>query len=154
MFQGIFIGLVFGFVLFLVFQAGVFVGHRKAAFSFRFGDNYYRVFEGQPRGGKFFTKMRGPFPDKLIEGHGAVGEVVSVDMPTFAVLGRDGVEKSILVEDDTVIRRFREEVEPADIAVGDFAVVLGEPNEDSQIEAKFIRILPPPSGFTETRAKP
>ena len=68
-------------------------------------------------------------------------------MPTFVIAGPDSVEKTVLVGTSTLIRKLDSEVKPEDIRTGDFLVVIGEPNEDIQIQAKLIRILPePPTG--------
>ncbi len=124
----------------LIFQAGVAVGYRKAAFSFSWGDKYYRSFGG-PRG-QFAPGMpRGGFPDA----HGSSGRVITIDLPTLVIQDRDGVEKVVLIKDDTVIRRFRDTVRPEDVKVDDLAVIIGEPNDESQIEAKLIRLMEPGS---------
>lgn len=138
-FQGILVGIGIAIVVLLIFQAGMFMGYRKAAFAYRFGDNYYRAFGDRgPR--PFQVPVRGGF----IEAHGAVGKVVSVNLPTFIVMGPDNVEKVILIMDDSIVRRSDTEILPSDIKVDDFTVVLGTPNDNSQVEAKLIRILPFP----------
>lgn len=128
-------------LLLIVFQAGMVVGYQQAAFSFQYGNNYYRMFGDDGPGPDHGPMMRGHF----IEGHGAVGKVISVEPPTFVVVGRDGVEKTIVVSDDTRIRRFDRAVTINDVQVGDYSVVVGNPNESSQIEARFVRLLPPPN---------
>lgn len=140
-FKGVLAGILITIVALLIFQAGVTMGYRKATFDHRLGDNYFRAFDGRP--GKFVV-FRG---DRAIAEHGAAGKVVSIDLPTFVVAGPDGIEKVVLVQDDTVIRRFEEQIKPEDLKVDDFTVVLGEPNENSQVEAKLIRILPTPPPF-------
>lgn len=127
----------------VIFQAGMFVGERRAAFSYRFGDNYFRNF-GEHEGGGGRMGMEGRFP----ESHGAMGKVLSISPPTLMVLGRDNVEKIILINDKTTIKHFRNDATLADLKVDDFIVVIGSPNDASQIEAKLIRILPPPPEFT------
>jgi hypothetical protein len=147
-FRGILMGIGISVVLLLVFQAGMFVGFRKAAFSYKFGDNYYRAFGD--RGPKPFE---GKFRDGLIEGHGVVGKIVSIKLPTFVVSGPDELEKVIVINDDTRIRRFDDTLKDTDLKVDDFTVILGNPNESSQIEAKLIRVLPPPPSAGETKIK-
>lgn len=123
-----------------IFQAGIFVGYRKAAFSFRMGDNYYRVFGDRGR-----QPFGGIVPDdELSEGHGAVGRIVRVSLPSFVVSTPDNLEKTVIVSDGTIIRRFRDAASPNDLKADEYVVVLGSPNNQSQIEAKLIRILPPP----------
>jgi hypothetical protein len=125
----------------MIFQAGMFVGERKAAFSYRFGDNYFRNFgEHDGKRGAFGLGKEGRFP----EAHGAMGKILSVTPPTLMILGRDNIEKVILVDDKTMIKHFRDDAMLADLKVDDFIVVIGTPNDMSQIEAKLIRILPPP----------
>ena len=128
-------------VMILIFQAGIFVGYKKAEFSYRFGDNYYRTFGGNKddfgqgflRGGK-----------DLLGGHGAVGNIVRVSLPTFVVAGPDKVEKVVLVNSDTVFRKFRDGIDAKDLKVGDFVTILGSPDDKGQVVANLIRIMPPP----------
>jgi hypothetical protein len=138
--------IIGGIILTLViFQAGMFVGERRAAFSYRFGDNYFRNFgEHEGRHGALGIEREGKFP----EAHGAMGKILSITPPTLVTLGRDNIEKVILINDKTVIKHFRDEATLADLRVDDFIVVIGAPNDASQIAAKFIRILPPPPNFT------
>lgn len=135
-------GVGLALIVLLIFQAGMFVGYRKAAFSYRFGDNYYRAFgEHGPR------PFQIPLQEGFIESHGAVGKIVTINLPTFVMVGPDEIEKVILIGDDTQIRHFDTTISASDLKVDDFTVVLGSPNENSQIEAKLIRVLPaPPEG--------
>lgn len=134
----------------LIFQAGIFMGYRKASFAYRFGDNYYRVFDRQAPSPFGF-----PLHDEFRASHGAVGKVMSVSLPTLVVAGPDSIEKTVLVTNDTLIRRFDVELKPEDIKTGDFLVAIGDPNEDSQIQAKLIRILPaPPEGGMKVMIRP
>ncbi len=123
----------------VIFQVGVWVGFRKAAFSFRGGDNFYRQFGG--RGGHFAPGLpHGDFPDA----NGSVGRILKIDLPTFMMMGPDNLEKTVYVRGDTIIRRFRDTLRPEDLRVDEEAVVIGEPNDRGQIEAKLIRLTPPP----------
>lgn len=127
-------------VLLLVFRLGIAIGFRKAAFSYRWGENYHKNFGG-PRGGfakDFFNERM------FIESHGVFGTAVSVDGGTIVVKGRDDVEKIVQVKEETVITRFREKIAVADLKTDDLIVVVGDPNDAGQIEAKLIRVLPPP----------
>lgn len=126
----------------VIFQVGVFVGYRKAAFSYHWGENYYQTFEpparrGGPRVGGMITG-RERFPVS----HGAVGKVLKIDLPNFIVEGHDTIEKVVRVSSSTSVVRFREKVSASDIVVGDTVTVLGSPNDTSEIEAKLIRIMP------------
>ncbi|MEY2664877.1 MAG: hypothetical protein RIT04_685 [Candidatus Parcubacteria bacterium] len=132
-------------LLLVVFQAGIFVGYHKAAFSFKTGEKYYRAFDQQKPRGLGETMMRGFDQDDLPGGHGAVGKVVKVTLPTIIVSGVDAVEKIVEIDPSTIIHKFRDKISPKDILIGDMVVVIGEPNDNTNnVTARFIRILPPP----------
>jgi len=61
------------------------------------------------------------------------------------IRGGDNVEKAVLIEKDTVIRHFMETIKSSELKVDDFIVIIGEPDEEGRIEAKFIRIMPEPA---------
>lgn len=126
-----------------IFQAGVFVGYRRASFSYRFGDNYHNTFGLTTRHGmmgsdSFFGFSRGEFTSA----YGATGTIVKINLPNIIVAGADKVEKVVSVNSSTIIRRFREDVKVGDLKVGDSVIVIGSPNSTTQIEAKLIRVLP------------
>ena len=137
-------------VALIIFQAGVFMGYRKASFSYRFGDNYYRAFGD--RGPKPF---RGSMMGAFIESNGAVGKIISINLPTFVLLGRDNIEKVILIKNDTQIRYLDASATSSDLKVDDFVVAFGSPNENSEIEAKLVRVIPVPnnSPFFNTKTQ-
>jgi hypothetical protein len=115
-------------------------GYHKARFGARFGDNFERNFIG-PRRGNFSGRLPGP---GMPGGHGAVGEIISISLPQIVVAGPDNLEKTVLVGTSTMVREFRNEITADKLRVGDFIVVLGNPNDEGQIDAKLIRIMPPP----------
>lgn len=123
----------------LIFHAGVFVGYHKAAFSYRYGDNYYKTF-GEPRG----HMPRGFGRDNFSDTHGAIGKIIKINLPTLIISDKNNIEKIILIKDDTQINRFRETLKPTDLKIDDFVVVIGTPNNQSQVEAKLIRLMPTP----------
>lgn len=133
-------------VLLLVFKAGVSVGYRKANFSYRWGENYHRNFAG-PRGG-FLGDFRPGFGEgPFINAHGTAGSIIKIDGNTIVTKGRDNVEQIVLVKDDTTITRLRTQVQISDLKVDEMIIVIGNPNEAGQIEAKLIRVMPPPPNF-------
>lgn len=141
-------------ILFLiVFQLGRFVGFHQARFSYRMGDNYYQAFEGGRRG----AMMKGPanfFGDDLPGGHGAVGKIVKITLPTIVISTPDNLEKTILLKNNTLIKRFRGSATSTDLKIDDMVIVIGAPNEGSQIEAKLIRVLPAsPLSATSTSSR-
>jgi hypothetical protein len=141
----IFIGALI--VLLLVFKAGVFVGYKKAQFSYRWGENYHRNFAG-PRSGFFGDFRRGLGDRDYINAHGTFGSIIKIDpaagsgqAATLIVKGSDNTEKTILVSDKTTIKSRREAIKIKDLKVDDRIVIIGSPNEQGQIEAKFIRLF-------------
>jgi hypothetical protein len=140
------------FAVLVIFNAGVFVGYKKASFSYGFGDNYYRAF-GRDRNKPL---QRPPFFENFPISHGATGEILKINIPYLIMESPEGIEKIIKMSNGTKIRYMREEIKQSDIKTGDFAVVIGNPNEKSEIEASFIRLLPPPPEFikaTSTKQK-
>lgn len=119
-------------------MAGTMVGFRKADFSYRWGDNYHQNFAG-PRGGFMSGFGQGDFVDS----HGAFGQIIKIDGSTIIMNGADNVEKVIVTNSDTVIRSLRDNIKLTDLKVNDNIVVIGQPDNNGQIEAKLIRLMPP-----------
>lgn len=136
-FKAIFCGIGIVIIVLLVFKAGEMIGFRKANFSYRWGENYYRTFAGPHRG----------FPGEFAGGdflmsHGAFGIVITNSSSTLIIKGPDEVEKSVIIAKDTIIKRFKETISASAIETGDNVVIVGSPNDSGEIEAKLIRILP------------
>ena len=123
----------------IIFQIGILVGYKKAEFSFRFGDKYYQIFEGNRREPPFSF-----FDKDFTNGSGAVGEIVNVSTSTIVVATPENLEKIINVNESTIIREFRDTISIKDLKIGDRIVVIGPSDNSSKIEAKLIRVLPPP----------
>ncbi len=132
------IGAVGGAVL--MFWAGTEVGTIRAGFNYHRGDNFYRAFGPDAHMGM----MAAP------AAHGAVGKIVSLTLPTFLVADRDNTEKTVRIENETVIREQRGDIQAADLKAGDFVVVIGEPDTDAEVEARLIRVLPEIPAATST----
>ena len=140
MFRGILIGIGAITVILLIFLAGSAVGYRKAAFSYKLGDNYHDIFDGRrPKDMDF-----GLPPEGLATGHGAIGSIIKLELPNIAVETPEGVEKAVLIGDKTIIKRFREDVQASSLKINDFVVVMGKPNNSGVIEANLIRLMPDP----------
>ena len=131
-------------VLLFVFEVGTMVGFKKASFAFNSGDNYYRAFGKQDRG-FFGMPMMFNDGDDLAPSHNVVGQIVKIGLPNLYVEAQDGVEKVITIASSTLIKKFRGDISSAELQNGDLVVIFGEPNNKAQIEAKLIRVLPPPS---------
>lgn len=138
-FKGVLIIVVILIFLSLGFQLGLMVGFRKASFSYQWGDNYHRNFAG-PRNGFLNNFDRNDFMDA----HGTIGQIMKIDDPTVIIRGQDSLEKIVLVNDKTIINRFRENIKLSNLKVDDMIVVIGDPNDGGQLMAKLIRLLPPP----------
>ncbi|MEN9912825.1 MAG: hypothetical protein RLY66_233 [Candidatus Parcubacteria bacterium] len=126
--------LIILFVLLVIFWIGITLGWHKADFSYRFSDNYYHS-----SGGDAGT----PNPSSLVSSHGAVGKVLSINLPTMIVSDANGIEKSVHISNDTIIRSGRGGIASTTITDNDFIIVIGNPGVNGQITAKLIRVLPP-----------
>lgn len=149
--RGIIVGFVIAIIAMLIFQAGEFVGFKRAEFSFRMGNNYYNNFDGSRSGGMMGRGFGpGMFGGDLTDSHGAAGKIIKIDLPNIVVASPDNIEKTITLNNDTLVRRFRDSIKASDLKVSDFIVVIGAPNDNGQIQAKFIRVMPDPADMMGT----
>ena len=125
-------------LLLMVFQAGIFVGSRKADFSYRFGQNYGMMLGG-PRG----SMMRDFGARDFIQGHGTVGSIIKIDANSLIIKSPEGVEKTINITGQTTIRQGRQDIKLSDLKLNDNIVVIGGPKNDGTIDAELIRIFDP-----------
>jgi len=137
-------------VLFFVFSLGVYVGTEKASFSFRWAEQYHNNFAG-PSGG-FFQKFEG---QDFMESNGVFGKIIKVDENSIIVSGKNNIEKIISITDKTTIKKQSKDITISDLKVDDEVVIIGEANDNGQIEAKLIRVMPPmPSTQTQAKDRP
>ncbi len=143
-FRNVLIGIGILIIALIIFQMGMFVGFKKASFSYGWGDNYRKTFGDRPRGefGGMITMRGFPPQDEFSNAHGAIGKIIKIELPTIVVIGTDNVEKVVLIKEDTLIRQFRDEIKATNLKINDEIVVIGSPNTSSQIEAKLIRLMP------------
>ena len=125
-------------VLFVVFGLGIAVGYDRAGFAAGFGKNYYRMFYGAVPAGPA-AMMAPPMPEAI---HGVVGTVIDLGTSTISVEDEEDNEQSVVVPSGTSIRQGGDTVVIGEMNVGDQIAVIGEPDADGQIVARFIRILP------------
>ena len=136
--------LGFLFIIFLVFQAGMIAGFRKASFGRNWGDNYTKNFGSPHRGFKMMGEEFGDFGN-LPNAHGAIGKIIKVELPSIVVFdNKDQTEKIIIIDDKTEIRKMRDIVSVNELKIDDNIVVIGTPNSSGQIEARLIRFIPAP----------
>ena len=133
-------------VLFVVFGLGIAVGYDRAGFAAGFDQNYYRNFYGAaPHGPVGF--MAPPMPVAI---HGVVGTVIGVGTSTISVKDQQNNEQSVVVSSGTAIRSGGADIVIGNVAVGAEIAVIGEPNSQGQIVARFIRMLVPSPSTTTT----
>jgi hypothetical protein len=114
----------------LIFLAGIFVGFQKARFSYGLGQRYYNdFFQGRPP----------LFDQSFVNSHGASGSITNISGKELTIKDNN-VSKIILITDSTIIRRNRIDASAADLKIGDEISVIGGPNDQGQIVAKFIRV--------------
>lgn len=136
-------------LLLAVFGCGMYVGFSKARFSYQWGENYHRIFGGPqlfgPPPRDLPRKMGGMMNREIgvgfINPNSAAGVVIRFDSSTLYIKGNDNVERSIIVNDQTVIRQGRNNISVIDLKTDDQVVVLGTPSSTGQIEAKLIRVF-------------
>ena len=132
-------------VFLLIFQAGIIVGFKKASFSYQWGENYYRNFAGPRKG------LAGDFRGKeMMAPHGVFGIILKKENFSLVVKDIDNTEKLILINEDTIINRFRDNISQDDLKVNDKITVIGSPDNSGQIEARLIRVMPPEFSATAT----
>jgi len=133
-------------ILIFVFGLGVFVGTKKADFSFKWADEYHRNFGG-PQGG-FFGDFMG-MDKEFTNANGVFGQIIKIDPSTssgqvssLTVKDKDNVEKIVLISNKTTIIYQKKNMKLSDLKIGDSVVVIGEPNSNGQIQGELIRLLP------------
>jgi hypothetical protein len=131
-----------------IFSAGMFVGFRKARFSYQWGENYHRLFGGPPlgrpmeqRGSPRQNFMREARGDDFINPNGVSGLVIKYATGTLYIKGDDNTERNVLVSDQTLIRHGQDTILPEDLKADEQVVILGVPSSTGQIEAKLIRVF-------------
>ena len=121
-----------------ILRIGISIGERRARFAGEFGQNYERNFLG-PRGGMMGG---GYFGGMIPGGHGAIGNILSINLPQIIINGPDNLEKTVLISTSTVVRQFQQNITGSQLKVGDSVVVIGNPDNNGQIKASLIRIMP------------
>ena len=129
------VGIGIIIVAMLIFSAGISVGFHKASFGRAWGENYERNFGMRPDRPMFGE-------DNFPNANGAIGKIIKITLPNIIVQDKDNTEKVIVIKDDTKIQKMMSAVKGSDLAIDDFVIIIGSPNDQGQIEAKLIRVMP------------
>jgi hypothetical protein len=142
----------------IIFSAGIFVGLKKARFSYSWGENYERNF-ARPFGGP--EMMHGPLPGPMEmmrdfegrdfrNGHGVAGEIISITGNNIVLKDLRNNENTIAVSDKTIIKQGRDNISLNDLKNNQKIVVLGQPGENGVINADLIRVFNVVNGPTNS----
>lgn len=142
-FKGIILAIAGLIILVFVFGMGVFVGMKRANFSFKWADQYHRNFGGPQNG--FFGDFMG-MDREFSNANGSFGQIIKIDPAgqTLTIKDVSNVEKNILLNNKTTIVFQRKNMKLSDLKLNDNVVVIGEPNSSGQIIAELIRVMPQP----------
>jgi hypothetical protein len=132
------VGIVILVVVIMIFQAGMLVGYRKAAFSYHLHQNYFQNFGEAPGAMGFMGDRNAP------NSHGSAGVIVSVASDAVTVSSPGRAEQVIKISSSTEIRKLGTTITEADLMPGNFIIVIGEPNTAGEIEARLVRVMPSP----------
>ena len=128
----------------LVFFAGIMVGFHKASFGRAWGEHYNENFGiGRKNLGMMNFGNIGMM-DYFPNAHGAIGEIIKMELPNIIVQDKDNTEKVIAINVNTKIQKARTSITINDLKIADFIVTIGTPNEKGVIEAKLIRVISSP----------
>jgi hypothetical protein len=131
-------GIGFLIILIAVFEAGMFVGFHKASFARDWEENYGRNFGTPPGAFPMMAARGGANP------HGATGQIVDITLPSFIIANPSGDEQSVRIATSTLIRKGMLTADEDDLSVGQYAVVIGQPDASGTLEASFVRLMPLP----------
>ncbi len=132
-------------IAWIIFAAGIFVGYHKATFSRDWDDMHQNgMLDGNSALAPFMHNSDDVNP------HGAMGEIVSSHFPVIMIKGPQNAEQVVVISSTTMIRLLHGMASTSAIQTGQFAIVVGEPDSKGEIQASFIRIVPPPPGVIGT----
>jgi hypothetical protein len=135
-------------IVLVIFNAGIFVGYHKAQFSQARGEQYKRGYNDP----KFFLA---PFmQDKNNQNpNGTVGKILSISGNTALIELPNDTEQTIHIGSSTKIRYPADATSTRALESGLYIAVIGKPNTDGDIDASFIRVLPPPPADMSTSSR-
>ena len=124
-------------VILLIFQAGIMVGYRRGFFASNWNGAHGQIMD-EP------DSIFAPFVHDSddINPHGAVGNIVSVRLPSILIKGPNSAEQVITISSTTAIRFIHSNASTSDLVPGNQVIIIGEPKDNGSISAAFIRIMP------------
>ena len=114
-----------------IFAAGMSEGLHRAQYGENWRNHYLENF--------------GPTHGTPPQPHGAIGKILSVQLPLITIEDPLNIEKTIVITSDTKIKNVSTFIPQTQLTPNEFVVVIGDPNTSGQIQARFIRIIPSPS---------
>ena len=130
-------------ILIIAFSLGISVGFHKASFGKAWGENYERNFGMMPNRPGFGK-------DNFPNSHGAIGKIIKIELPTIIVQDKNNTEKVVLLKDNTKVEKMMQEIKMNELMIDDFIIAIGSPNDQGQIEAKLVRVMPAPELLNNT----
>ncbi|MFH0936759.1 MAG: hypothetical protein V1808_00490 [Candidatus Daviesbacteria bacterium] len=138
-FIGVGIGIGIAIVLVVVFLLGIYLGSRKS--------NNFPFWEKRPLTAREFV------PDRF--GHGVIGTIDSLGNNTLIVKDRSGALKTIIIDDQTALRRNESPIKFSDLKKDEQVIIIGQPQEkEGSIKATVIRVVTPPEKNASGSATP
>lgn len=119
----------------IMLNLGIIIGRKEGTNSCLWLEKYFLNFGG-PRVG-FREK---PFKD-FVRSHGIFGEIIKINDNSLVLRGKDDLERVVLLSSSTILKFKRQSISINDLKTGDNIVVIGQPNENGQVNAKFIRLF-------------
>ena len=98
--------------------------------------------KGMMRGGGPMAQLFGGDDRDFRNGHGLVGEILSVADDSLVVKDISGNESVVSLGKQTLIKNGRSDAVISGLKPGDKIAVIGRPADDGMIEARLIRVLP------------
>jgi hypothetical protein len=82
-----------------------------------------------------------PNNQQFFNSHGISGLILSNNKTSLIIKDEDNDERTVLMSTGTPIRLNFQNLVPADLKANQEIIIIGDPNNQGQIEAKFIRVL-------------
>lgn len=122
------------------FALGLRVGFHKAHFTELWASNYPGNF-GPSSGKRFFAAP--PPGGKFLNSYAIDGNILTKTGDNLLLKDETGNEKTVLISSSTLIRQNFQTLQSGDLKAGQEVLIIGEPNQQGQIQAKLIRVLNP-----------